>query len=140
MADEAATTPPPASSAADFAALAEQQFILLTTYRHSGVVVPTTVWFANDGDRLCFQTRPEAGKVKRIRANGRVTVAPSTRTGEPLGPAMRAQARILSGAEAEMAETALQAKYGEARTRLMGQAGHGGQATERTYIAIEAAN
>jgi PPOX class probable F420-dependent enzyme len=137
MTDEAATTPPPAT-ATDLAALAEQQFILLTTFRRSGVAVPTTIWFANDGDRLFFQTGPESGKVKRIRANGQVTIAPSTRTGDLLGPAVSARARLLSGAEAEAAEAALQAKYGEARTRLMAQMGHAGRTMDRAYLAIEA--
>ncbi len=138
MSDETETTPRAATAAA-LAALADQQFILLTTFRRSGAAVPTTVWFANAGDRLLFQTGPEAGKLKRIRANSRVTLAPSTRVGEPLGPALSARARILSGDEAAAADAALHAKYGEARTRLMGQMGHAGGMMERAYIAIEVA-
>ena len=132
-------TMPPAATVADLAALADQQFILLTTFHRSGVAVPTTIWFANAGDRLVFQTGPEAGKLKRIRNNGAVTIAPSTRVGEPLGAAMSARAHILSDDEAAAADAALHAKYGEARTRLMAQMGHAGRTMARAYITIEAA-
>ncbi len=127
---------PRVATAADFAALGDQQFILLHTYRRSGVAVPTMVWFANDEGCLFFQTGPEAGKVKRLRANDRLTLAPSTRMGEPLGRAMSARAQILSGAEAEQAEAALHAKYGEQRQQLMQQMLQGGRTMERAYIAI----
>lgn len=138
MGDDTEITPH-AATATDLAALADQQFILLTTFRRSGVAVPTTIWFVNAGDRLYFQTGPEAGKLKRIRANGLVTIAPSTRNGETLGPALIAQARLLGQQEAADADAALHAKYGEARTRLMEQMGHAGRTMERAYIAIEVA-
>ena len=136
---DATETLPPAATVAALAALADQQFILLTTFRRSGVAVPTTIWFANADDRLVFQTGPEAGKLKRIRNNAQVTIAPSTRVGELLGPTMGARARILGDDEAAVADAALGAKYGEARTRLMAQMGHAGRTMERAYIAIEAA-
>ena len=128
---------PRAATAADFAALGDQQFILLNTYRRSGVAVPTAVWFANGDGRLFFQTGPEAGKVKRLRANARVTIAPSTRIGEPLGSALNARALVLSGAEAEQAEAALHAKYGEQRQQSIQQMSQGGRTVERAYIAVE---
>lgn len=55
---------------------------------------------------------------------------------EPLGRAMSARAQILSGAEAEQAEAALHAKYGEQRQQLMQQMMQGGRTMERAYIAI----
>ena len=128
---------PRAATTTDLAALADQQFILLQTYRRSGVAVPTTVWFANADGRVFSQTGPEAGKVKRVRANDRVTIAPSTRIGEPLGPALSARARILGGDEADQAEAALHAKYGEQRQQLMKQMMQGGRTMGRAYIAIE---
>lgn len=130
---------PQAATTADFTALDDQQFILLHTYRRSGVAVPTTVWFARADGRLYFQTGPNAGKVKRIRNDERVMIAPSTRVGEPLGPALSARACILSGDEVGEAEAALQAKYGERRAQLMQQMEHGGRSIERAYIAIDPA-
>ncbi|MFM7677639.1 MAG: PPOX class F420-dependent oxidoreductase, partial [Roseiflexaceae bacterium] len=69
-----------------FDALANQEFMNLITQRKSGADVATPVWFAQDGDRLYVMTGRTAGKVKRIRNNPRVQVAPSDRAGTPLGP------------------------------------------------------
>ncbi len=96
-----------------FPALHDAQFMLLTTYRRDGGGVPTTVWFAQVGDRLYVTTMDTAGKAKRIRAGGRVTVAPSTVGGAVLGPAADGQAQVLTPAEFATAEAALRAKYPE---------------------------
>lgn len=95
-----------------FAALAGHKYISLTTYRKTGVTVPTPVWFAMEGDRLYVFSAGEAGKVKRIRRNPRVTVAPCTARGAPVGPAVEGTARILSGEEATWAWRALRRQYG----------------------------
>ena len=123
----------------DLAALDAQEFALLTTYRRSGVAVPTTVWFAHDDGILYIQTGPEAGKLKRIRANGEVTIAPSTRIGEPLGAAMTAHARIVGDDEAARAEAALDRKYAEGRKQLMARMSGEGISMARAYLAIEVA-
>ena len=71
------------------------QYMALTTYRRSGAGVPTAVWFAQDGDRLFIVTQDGSGKVKRIRNNAGVRVAPSDaggRWGRKL-PARRACCR-----------------------------------------------
>ena len=113
----------PAATAETFAALDAQEFALLTTYRRDGTPMPTTIWFAHQGGRLYFQTGLNAGKVKRIRANGAVTLAPSTRIGEVLGDAVAATARVLSAEESGVADAALARKYGEQRQRVMAQMG-----------------
>ena len=69
-----------------FDALANQQFMNLITVRKSGAEIPTPVWFVQSGDRLYVMTGNNAGKVKRIRNNPQVQVAPSDRAGTPLGP------------------------------------------------------
>ena len=132
-------TPSPATQA-DLAALDTQQFAILTTYRRSGVAVPTTVWFSHDDGILYVQTGPEAGKLKRIRANGAVTLTPSTRVGEPLGATMTAQARIVGADEAAHAEAALDRKYAEARKQLMARMVGEGIPLVRSYLAIESAS
>lgn len=96
-----------------FAALAGAEFMLLTTYKRAGDPVPTTVWFAQQGDRLYVTTQSHAGKAKRIRATKRVTVAPSDRVGNVSGASAEGQARILGPDEAGVAEAALRGKYGE---------------------------
>ena len=84
----------------------------LTTFRKSGVGVTTPVWFVDTGDRLVFTTDPQAGKIKRIRRNGRVTVAPCKFNGTLLGPVAEGQARLLTGPEFGAAKQAFRAKYG----------------------------
>jgi len=131
---------PTPATRADLAALDAQQFAILTTYRRSGVAVPTTVWFAHDDGILYVQTGPEAGKLRRIRANGTVTLTPSTRVGEPLGATMAAQARIVGADDAAHAEAALDRKYAEARKQLMARMFGEGIPMVRSYLAIEPAS
>ena len=72
---------------APFPALRGHQYALLTTFRKSGQPVPTPVWFAEDGGKVYVYTRSDSGKVKRIRAGGRVELAPCDARGTLLGPA-----------------------------------------------------
>lgn len=89
----------------------EQRTVLLTTYRRSGEGVGTPVNLVVDGDRAVFRTWDTAGKVKRLRNNPAVALAPSTLRGEPTGPAIRAQVRMLTGDEARQAARLLSGKY-----------------------------
>ena len=85
----------------------------LTTCRKSGEAVPTPVWFAPLGeDVLCVVTENGTGKVKRIRNNSRVTLAPSDFRGRPRGGSVEATARIVDEADGGAADRALREKYG----------------------------
>ena len=95
-----------------FPNLAGQQFMSLTTFRKSGVGVATPVWFVDLGERLIFTTDPGTGKVKRIRNNGRVTVAPCKFNGTLLGPAAEGQARLLGSDDLDAAKQVFRDKYG----------------------------
>ena len=95
-----------------FAALKRSQFINLTTFRKSGAAVVTPVWFAEANGKLYGTTGFQAGKLKRIRNNPKVTVAPCTVSGKPLGDAVEAKARILPPEEFQLANNALKRKYG----------------------------
>lgn len=116
-----------------FTALAGAEFMVLTTYKRSGDPVPTTVWFAQQGERLYVTTQAHSGKMKRIRATPRVTVAPSDRVGTVSGAGSDGQARILASDEAAVAEAALRAKYGEQYVILTGQLPEG---SIRVFIEI----
>jgi PPOX class probable F420-dependent enzyme len=100
----------PAASPA-LARFARQKTVLLTSYRRDGRPVGTPVSIAVDGDRAVFRSFEQAGKTRRIRANPRVTVAPSTARGTPTGPAVQAMARGLEGAEARHAARLLAGKH-----------------------------
>jgi PPOX class probable F420-dependent enzyme len=88
---------------------------LLVTYRRSGTPVPTPVWAAPEGGVLYVRTERRSGKVKRLRRDARVLVAPCTVQGRPLGPPLQASAAVLSGDEERVAESALAARYGLGR-------------------------
>jgi PPOX class probable F420-dependent enzyme len=103
---------PETTKAADFETLRKHQFISLTTFRKNGVGVPTPVWFALVDGKLFGTTQAQTGKVKRIRNNPRVSVAPSTARGEVLGEAVEGIARVLDPSEFKHAEDALKKKYG----------------------------
>src|SRR5437773_1747672 len=91
--------------------LIHQRAVLLTSYRRDGTPVGTAVNIAVDGDRAFVRTPHRTGKVKRLRNNPNVEIAPSTMRGKPTGPAIRAQARLLSGDEAKIAANAIERKY-----------------------------
>lgn len=92
--------------------LAAAQFVLLTTFRRDGRAVPTAVWVAPVPDGLGIWTAVSTGKVKRIRHDGRVTLAECDRRGTPLGPPVRGQARVLEEAGTARVRAAIRAKYG----------------------------
>lgn len=89
----------------------DQNTVLLTTYRRDGTGVGTPVHIAVDGDRAFIRTWDTAWKLKRIRNNPEVEVAPSTVGGRPTGPAIRARARVLGGGESKYAAKMLARKY-----------------------------
>jgi uncharacterized protein len=89
----------------------DQNTVLLTTYRRDGTGVGTPVHIAVDGDRAFIRTWDTAWKLRRIRNNPEVEVAPSTVGGRPTGPAIRARASVLDGAESKYAAEMLARKY-----------------------------
>jgi uncharacterized protein len=95
-----------------FDALQGHQFINLTTYRKSGQAVVTTVWFVQDGDRIVGTSQRQAGKIKRMRNNPAVSVAPGTANGQVLGEAVKGVARALPPEEEAPVQAALRNKYG----------------------------
>ena len=97
---------------ASFEALRTHQYISLTTFRKTGVGVATPVWFALADGKLVGTTQVQTGKVKRIRNNPKVTVAPSTARGEVLGELQNGLCRVLEPSEFKRAEDALKKKYG----------------------------
>ena len=89
----------------------EQQYLSLETYRKTGAAVATPVWFAQEGDRLYIYSLANAGKVKRIRNNPRVRIAPCSARGVVKGPWVEGEARIVEGREEEHGHKLLNQKY-----------------------------
>jgi len=96
-----------------------QKYISLTTFRKTGVGVPTPVWFGEQDDMLYVMTRHDLGKAKRIRNNAQVKVAPCTMGGKVTGPDFAATARILLPEEHARARQTINRKYWLARIPLI---------------------
>lgn len=82
-----------------FAPLLKERYVSLTTFRKNGAAVATPVWFVERNGTLYIGTGATAGKVKRIRHSGRVTLAPCTARGQVLGPPVEGKASILGDQE-----------------------------------------
>jgi PPOX class probable F420-dependent enzyme len=87
-----------------------QNTVMLTSFRRNGAPVGTPVSIAVEGDHAFIRTYDTAWKLKRIRHNPEVEIAPATLRGKPIGPAIRARARVLSGEEAAVASHAIARK------------------------------
>jgi uncharacterized protein len=103
---------------ANLAQFANQQFLNLETYRKNGQAMRTPVWFAQDGDVLVVHTVAGAGKIKRIRNNSQVRIAPCDMVGNVLGAWVTGEARVLDEAGRARANQLLDAKYGEAMAQF----------------------
>ena len=102
---------------AGFDSLRGQKYALLTTYKKSGEPVPSPVWFGLDTDgRFYFTTEEASPKVRRMRNNPAVRIAPSKQNGKPLGPPAEGTARVLPPEDAARAEAIIAANYGRGRT------------------------
>ena len=102
-----------------------RNYCVLVTYKRSGEPVPTPVWFGVADGKLYARTEAGSWKVKRIRRDGRVRVAPSTMRGRPVGPPFEGLARVLEPPEFERAERAVASNYGLDRRlymRFLGEA------------------
>lgn len=73
-----------------------QQYLNLETFRKSGAGVKTPVWFVQDAGSLFVRTDATSAKVKRIRNNPQVSIAPCKVDGAVLGDWIKATARIVN--------------------------------------------
>lgn len=91
----------------------KHQYINVETFRKNGVGVKTPVWFAQDGDTLYVRTEFTSGKMKRIRNNAHVRIAPCDARGGVLGKWVEARAEIITNEpENEKVNRLVTRKYG----------------------------
>src|SRR5580704_2320192 len=110
-----------------------QRYLTIATFRKTGVPVYTPIWFAEDGDKLYFMTNSKLGKVKRIRNNPQVKIAPCTIRGKITGPEFSATARILLPEDFARVRQAIKQKYWLARLPFLWR-------NTDTYIEITSAS
>jgi hypothetical protein len=101
------------------AALGAHKYINLETYKKNGQLVRTPVWFVIDNDQIFITTRPDTGKVKRIKNNNRVKIMPCGMRGEPKGEWIEGTARFANESESKNAINLRNKKYGM-RAKLVG--------------------
>ena len=102
-----------------FVGFAGQKYLNLETFKKNGDGVKTPVWFAADpsasldssGAKIYAYTIGVSGKVKRVRNNPRVKIAPCNMSGKVLGEWVEARAEIISGEEAVRGMQLLNKKY-----------------------------
>jgi uncharacterized protein len=100
------------------AQFAGRKYLNLESYRRNGQGVRTPLWFVEDDGALYFYTVAHSYKVKRIRNNPRVRVAPCDVRGKVEGEWAAATARRLGDAESRRADELLNRKYGWAKRVL----------------------
>ena len=102
-----------------FAAFSEKKYLNLETFKKNGDGVKTPVWFVADPSasldssaaKIYAYTIGVSGKVKRVRNNPRVKIAPCDMRGRVLGEWVEARAEIISGEEAAHGMELLNKKY-----------------------------
>ena len=116
---------------------ARERYVSLATYRRDGREVCTPVWMAGENGIYYVFTAPEVGKVRRIRANGRVKLAACNYRGVVAGPWLEARAQLVDdAATVARALRLLRAKYGWQMFLLDAMAKLSGRFTQRAYIEI----
>src|SRR4029453_14803649 len=75
------------------------RYLSLTSLRRDGSGVATPVWFVQAEGRLRVVTEASSYKVRRIRRNPRVTIAPCPPSGRPPGTPVPPWAGLLPDAE-----------------------------------------
>ena len=106
---EAAQKPAVAS---DFEVFRGTPYALVVTYKRSGdpVATPVNIGLSNEG-KLYFRSEPHVAKLKRIRNNPRVRVAPCTVRGAPKGDPIEGLARVLPESESQHAYSVLSSSW-----------------------------
>jgi uncharacterized protein len=91
--------------------LSGRRYVSLTTFRRDGTPVATPVWLVGYEDGIAVWTGAGTGKVKRLRRDPAVTVAPCTFRGRLLGEPVAGRARLLSSEDNARVRASIRKKY-----------------------------
>ena len=98
--------------AADLEALFPGRYLSVTSFKRDGTGVATPLWFVSDGRRLFALTDLHSAKVRRIRREPRVLVAPCRASGKLRREPVTAHAEVLtSAAELDYVQKLLLERY-----------------------------
>src|SRR5581483_11601996 len=98
--------------APDLDALFPGRYLSVTSFRRDGTGVATPVWFVSDGKRLLAFTDLHSAKIRRIRRDPHVLVAPCRPDGKLRREPVSAHAEVLTSvADLESVRKLLLARY-----------------------------
>lgn len=92
--------------------LSEYRYVKLETLRRNGEAVATPVWFTIDGRKISVVTRNQTGKVKRLRNNPNVRIAPCGMRGQLKGQWYTGKAFFMNKEDLGNALRSRNKKYG----------------------------
>ena len=119
----------------DVEKLARCRYLSLATFRLDGTPVATPVWVARQADELVVYTARSSGKVKRLRNNNRVLLAPCDMRGRVTGDVVAGTARLQD--DAESAISLIRREYGlQARLLFWWNARHAGDGWVGRQVGI----
>ena len=92
--------------------LSKFKYINIETYRKNGAGVRTPIWFIIYQGLIYFRTDVKSGKVKRIRNNPHVRIAPCDVRGNVKGNWFDGKVNFANSAESSIAFSMIDKKYG----------------------------
>lgn len=90
------TTAPPLEQGASLDTRFAGRYLSVTSFKRDGTGIATPVWFVSDGQRLYALTDRASGKVRRIRRDPQVLIAPCRPDGHLRRPPVPARAEVLT--------------------------------------------
>ena len=87
------------------------KYLSVTSFKRDGTAVATPMWFVADNGHLLVETDAGSAKVKRIRRNPEVRIAPCTASGKLRGEPIAAHVEIVPESGREQAEQLMARKY-----------------------------
>ncbi|HEY7227372.1 MAG TPA: PPOX class F420-dependent oxidoreductase [Nitrososphaeraceae archaeon] len=99
-------------SADNLSELSKFKYISIETFRKTGAGVRTPIWFIIYQGLIYFRTEVKSGKVKRIRNNPHVRIAPCDIRGNLKGNWFDGKVKFADSAESSIAYSMIDKKYG----------------------------
>lgn len=98
--------------------LSKFKYINIETFRKNGTGVKTPIWFIVYQGLIYFRTDAKSGKVKRIRNNPHVRIAPCDIRGNLKGSWFDGKVNFADSAESSMVYSMIDKKYGFVTTLI----------------------
>ena len=100
-----------------------RRYVDLESYKKGGEAKVTPVQSLEHDGMIYVRTGAATWKVKRIRRNPHVRIAPSDRSGKTTGPWVDGEARVLEGQENQRLLEVFRKEYGGFGYRMVGLVG-----------------